>query len=337
LTDLHLAIPGAISADPAAARRAIPAHARESAWHAPDGHAIRRIDWPRPAQSRGSLLFLGGRGDAYEKYLETLEYWFGEGWAVTAIDWRGQGGSGRLGDDDATGHIGDFAHWIDDLRGFWRDWKAESGANRPAQEKHVLIGHSMGGQLALRGVAEGAADPDALVLVAPMLGFAGPPLKPWMWHGAARVMAALGPVSRPAWKMGEKPGQPAGARQGILTHDVSRYEDELYWREKRPQLRLGAPSWGWVERAAESMRRTARADVLAKVTIPVLVLSTSADRLVSARAIRRAVHLLPDARLMEFGTESAHEILREGDEVRGRALSAIDDFLAQRLPADAAR
>ena len=326
-----------MSADPAAARRAIPAHARESAWHAPDGHAIRRIDWPRPAQSRGSLLFLGGRGDAYEKYLETLEYWFGQGWAVTAIDWRGQGGSGRLGDDDAIGHIGDFAHWIDDLRGFWSDWKAESGANRPAQEKHVLIGHSMGGQLALRGVAEGAADPDALVLVAPMLGFAGPPLSPWMWHGAARVMAALGPVSRPAWKMGEKPGQPAGARQGILTHDVSRYEDELYWREKRPQLRLGAPSWGWVERAAESMRRTARADVLAKVKLPVLVLSTSADRLVSARAIRRAVRLLPDARLMEFGSESAHEILRESDEVRGRALSAIDDFLAQRLPADGAQ
>ena len=81
MTDLHPAIPGAMSADPAAARRAIPAHARESAWHAPDGHAIRRIDWPRPAQSRGSLLFLGGRGDAYEKYLETLEYWFGQGWA----------------------------------------------------------------------------------------------------------------------------------------------------------------------------------------------------------------------------------------------------------------
>lgn len=315
-------------ADPAAVRRAIPAHARESVWHAADGHAIRRIDWPEPAQSRGSLLFLGGRGDAYEKYLETLEHWFAEGWHVSAIDWRGQGGSGRLGRDDATGHIGDFAQWIDDLRGFWRAWKAESRANREDGGPHVLVGHSMGGHLALRAVAEGAADPDALVLVAPMLGFAGPPLAPWMWHGAARFMAALGPVTRPAWKMGEKPGQPAGARQGILTHDASRYQDELFWREERPQLRLGAPSWGWVERAAASMRRTARAEMLARVRVPVLVVSTNADRLVSARAIRRAVRLLPDAQLLEFGPEAAHEILREADPVRDRALARIDAFLA---------
>lgn len=315
-----------IKSGPAAFRRAIPPHAGESVWHAPDGHPIRRIDWPEPPHSKGALLFLGGRGDTYEKYLETLEHWHGEGWRVTALDWRGQGGSGRLGQDDSTGHIGDFAHWIDDLGAFWRAWRKETGAKR-----HAMIAHSMGGHLALRAVAEGVVDPDMLVLVAPMLGFAGPPFTPLMWHGAARIMASLGPHHRPAWKAGEKPGHPASARQAILTHDVSRYEDELYWREKRRELRLGAPSWGWVERAAESMRRTAREDVLAKVTMPVLILGTSADRLVSARAIRRAARLLPDARLLEFGTEAAHEILRESDSVRDRALAGIDGFLAEHL------
>ena len=38
-----------------------------------------------------------GRGDAYEKYLETFEHWRLRGWSVTAADWRGQAGSGRLG------------------------------------------------------------------------------------------------------------------------------------------------------------------------------------------------------------------------------------------------
>jgi len=94
----------------------------------------------------------------------------------------------------------------------------------------------------------------------------------WVWllrnsSTACRTVASPVPTicaaSRPAWKAGEKPGQPAAMRQSILTHDVTRYEDELFWRNERPQLRLGAPSWGWVERAAESMRRTARADVLA--------------------------------------------------------------------------
>jgi lysophospholipase len=55
-------------------RRAIPPHAQEGTWQAADGHAIRRIDWPGAGHAaRGSILFLPGRGDFYEKYLETLE------------------------------------------------------------------------------------------------------------------------------------------------------------------------------------------------------------------------------------------------------------------------
>ena len=88
-------------------RRAIPATAHESTWTAPDGYAIRRLDWPASTgASRGSLLFLPGRGDYYEKYLETLDHWTRRGWRVTALDWRGQGGSGRLGMDAVTGQIG---------------------------------------------------------------------------------------------------------------------------------------------------------------------------------------------------------------------------------------
>ena len=60
-------------------------------------------------------MFLPGRGDFYEKYLETLEQWSNQGWVVTAADWRGQAGSGRLGADKVTGHIGDYAQWIGDL------------------------------------------------------------------------------------------------------------------------------------------------------------------------------------------------------------------------------
>ena len=73
-------------------RRSIPAGAAESRWVAPDGHAIRRLDWPEPDSRpvRGSMLFMAGRGDAYEKYLETFEHWRTRCWRVTAADWRGQ-------------------------------------------------------------------------------------------------------------------------------------------------------------------------------------------------------------------------------------------------------
>ena len=63
-----------------------------------------------------SLLFVPGRGDSYEKYLEALAGWAGAGWAVTALDWRGQGGSSRLLSHPHKGHVWDFAEFDKDRR-----------------------------------------------------------------------------------------------------------------------------------------------------------------------------------------------------------------------------
>ena len=105
-----------MAADPPCNRREIPLHGVESHWLAPDGTAIRRFDWaPAGTPPRGRLLFLPGRGDFYEKYLEAMGHWQARGWAVTALDWRGQALSGRLGHDPLTGHIADFAIWVADL------------------------------------------------------------------------------------------------------------------------------------------------------------------------------------------------------------------------------
>ena len=186
---------------------------------------------PSSAAPRGSLLFLPGRGDYYEKYLETLAHWVARGWRVTALDWRGQGGSGRLGVDAITGHVEDFALWLADLAAFWRQW-SEDG-----REPRVVVAHSMGGHLALRAVAESLIDPAALVLAAPMLGLVGRVPGAAM-HQVAWIMAAWGDARRPAWKWNEEPGDKLAWRMRMLTHDANRYADELWWREHRPE-----PPW----------------------------------------------------------------------------------------------
>ena len=310
------------SASPHFDRRAIPREAVESRWSAPGGQAIRRIDWLIPQGScRGSILFMPGRGDAYEKYLETLDYWHRRGWRVTACDWRGQAGSGRLGWDEVTGHIDDFATWVDDLAAFWPQWcKATPGP-------HILVGHSMGGHLVLRALAEASVDPDAAVLVAPMLDFIrhGVPLV--IMHGIARLMAAIGNAQRPAWKWSEKPLTLPANRIDLLTHDTQRYADEVWWRTARPKIAMGPGSWGWVAAAYASVRLLARRGVLEKIACPVLLLSAGHDKLVNPRAIERAAHRLPRGELLRFGAEARHELLREEDSVRDRALARIDDFL----------
>lgn len=308
-------------------RRALPPGARETMWHAADGQAIRRLDLARPQAARGSILFLPGRGDFYEKYLETFAHWQARGFAVTAADWRGQAGSGRFGTDAVTGHIGDFAQWIDDLAALWAQWTADTPG------PHVLAGHSMGGHLALRALAEGRVDPAALVLSAPMLGFSAATLPLGVMHSVARLLARLGDARRPAWKWSEKPGEVPAARAGLLTHDAARYADELWWREARPELVMGPGSWGWVERAYASMRLLERRGVLEAVRTPTVIVATTADELVGYAAIACAAARLPHAELVTFGAEAAHEILREADPVRARALAAIDALLDRVAPA----
>lgn len=271
---------------------------------------------------------MAGRGDAYEKYLETLEYWRGRGWQVSAADWRGQGGSGRLGNDDRTGHIDDFALWIADLSQFWVEWSA--GREGPL----VLAGHSMGGHLVLRAAIERALDPkpDALLLSAPMLDtfpeFLPLPVK----RGFAWLMTSVGDPKRPAWKISEKPGARPEMRQLLLTHDDARYDDERWWREHRPELALGPGSWGWVKASAESSVAIFAKGALEGVDLPVFIVATDADKLVSPSAIRSALARLPHVEALVFGKEARHEILREEDGVRNRALAAIDQFLDSHLP-----
>ena len=313
-------------------RRAIPAGAVEGKWRAKDGHEVRHIEWPAPPTGipvRGSILFMAGRGDAYEKYLESFEHWRLKGWQVSAADWRGQGGSGRLGLDDRTGHIDDFSLWIADLGDFWTDWSREHSGPR------VLMGHSMGGHLVLRAAMEEAVEPrpDALVLSAPMLD-TFPELAPRaVKRGLAGFMSWIGDPRRPAWKMSEKPGAKPALRNTLLTHDEDRYADEMWWREERPELRLGPGSWGWVRGAMQSSTAMFRRGALEQVDLPVFIVATDADRLVSPAAVRAALARLPDAESLMFGKEARHEILREVDPVREKALGAIDGFLERRFPA----
>ena len=317
-------------------RRSIPPAANESSWTLADGYVLRRIDWPGAktdgeTSPRGSVFFMPGRGDCYEKYLETLEEWHRDGWRVTASDWRGQAGSGRLGKDPYTGHIDDFSTWTKDLGFLWDRWVKE------VPGPHIIAGHSMGGHLIMRalvdGELKGQAPPAAAVLSAPMLGMKGPPVPFFVQHAVAKVMTWLGDPTRQAWKWSEKPGELPADRINLLTHDLQRYSDEQFWRDTRPELVMGPASWGWVERAYDSCRVLDSAGAMEQVTLPVFIASTSNDRLVSHPANVRAARRLPNGHLFELGEDAHHEVLRETDEVRGRVMKAIAAFLDEAAPA----
>jgi lysophospholipase len=304
-------------------RRSIPAGARFGEWKAPDGWTVRTLGrrQEKGAAVRGSLLFAGGRGDFIEKYLEAQDHWHRRGWEVTAFDWRGQGGSqGGL----PGGHLDRFETLVADLAALIDSWLRQSPG------PHVVVAHSMGGHVLLRTLAERHPPIDAAVLVAPMLRINSGPVPPAAAQWLASTASLFGWGGQPAWQRSLIP-EPAGSmRQSILTGCAERYDDELWWWEKHPSFNLGVPSWGWLKAAFQSCAALTPAR-LAEVEAPVLLIATDRDRLVSAEAIRRAAGELRRSELVMYD-DSAHELLRERDEVRLRALEAIDAFLDRHAP-----
>lgn len=299
-------------------RRAHPPGAVFSAWTAPDGWRIRRMDWPQAPDTgaRGSLLFAGGRGDFVEKYLEPLAHWHSRGWNVTAFDWRGQGESrGTI----QGGHLDSFEPLVDDVEAFVSEWLAATSG------PHALIGHSMGGHLVLRLLAERAPPVDAAVLVAPMIAINASPIPPMAGAFISSLLCKIGLGKMRAWRSNERPTVPGLGRRRFLTSCPIRYEDELWWKRQQPGFHLGPPSWGWMRAAYRSIARVTPA-LMRGIATPVFIIGTDRDRLVSPNAIRRAAAIIPGAELFMFPA-AAHELLRESDPIRLVALERIDDFL----------
>ena len=98
-------------------------------------------------------------------------------------------------------------------------------------------------------------------------------------------------------------------------------------------MSTGPPSWRWVVDAFRSTRELRSDARLAETRVPVQMLVAETDALVDPRAAIEVAGRLPDVELLRFGPESAHEILREADPVRAKALMAIDTFLDARAPA----
>jgi lysophospholipase len=79
-----------------------------------------------------------------------------------------------------------------------------------------------------------------------------------------------------------------------------------------------------------SMRELAADPRIETMRVPTLVLVAEKDGLIDGKSALKIAPRLPDVRLISFGKESAHEILRETDAVRDRALGEIDAFLDAR-------
>lgn len=127
-------------------------------------------DWPMPQrQSRGTVLLVHGLGEHIGRYAEVGRLLNDWGFTVRGYDHQGHGQSegprGTLRTRD--GFLQDLATVIDDTR------------ERPGTHDAplILLGHSMGGLVVARAVAEQVRYVDAVIMSSPALGTWANPLQ----------------------------------------------------------------------------------------------------------------------------------------------------------------
>lgn len=317
------------SPDPAAPTLAevpsnpVPAGAEVNLLETPDGVKLRYATFPKgDGPPRGTICLVHGRTEFIEKYFETIADFQKRGFAVATFDWRGQGGSQRLIANPRLGFVRSF----DD---YWIDLKTFHGQVLlpDCPPPYHLVGHSMGGLVALHAGMRDRMMFERIFVTSPMIGLDTPLMGMGGWGAVFGLASLLGlgqlPLSR-----GDTDQPPSEARfaGNPVTSDLTRYMRMVDVLKARPDLLIGSPSLRWTAAAMRAMARAAQDDFPGAIKIPVLMLAAARDGVVATGAteslglrMRTGRHLIiPAAR---------HELFMENDAIRAQVFAAFDAFV----------
>ena len=254
--------------------------------------------------ARGTCVLLNGQTEFIEKYFEVIDELRGRGFAVATMDWRGQGGSGRMTQDSRKSFVNDFSEYDEDLETLI-NWivtpmlgPAKSRWRWPIPWARISCCAAWCGGPAASGPRPVRAH-DRHLLSRP----AGVP-------GAGRH--PLSDVAREesdwVWGMeGRDPHKVTFATQ-LATSDPQRFERTQSLLREQPDLRLAGATWGWLAAALRSV------DWLKpqapNITTPLLMVGAGKDRICITPAIKAFAARAPHADYVEI-PEAEHEILME--------------------------
>lgn len=265
-----------------------------------------------PDEPRGAIVIVHGLAEHSSRYRETGEFLCSNGWAVFTGDLRGHGlspdvpGAGRV-------HVKRFDDYFNDVEAFI-DLARDACPGLPL----FLLGHSMGGLIAIRYVLERPAGVAGAIISSPALG-THPDFQP-----PVLLKLLVGVLSRLAPKLLVKSELDTNA----ISHDpavVRAYMDDPLVSQK-----VSARWYAEMMKAMKIARREA-----GSLSVPMLLMQSGADRLVDPSAPARWAAAAPDGHV-ELVTWDGfyHEMLNEPekDRVRSRILDWLKRISANRSP-----
>jgi lysophospholipase len=268
---------------------------------------IRVASWKSGA--RGTVLLLPGRTECIEKYGRAAGDLVARGFSVITTDWRGQGLADRALPDRATGHVGDFSEYQQDLDAMMAEAR-RVGLPQP----YFLMAHSMGGCIGLRGLMRGLPV-KAAVFSAPMWGIA---MAAWLRPVASLVSALaapLGLITRYAPSTSAQTYLLQAPFEGnVLTSDRAMWDYMRRQVADVPELALGGPSIGWLKAA---LHECAALAAMPAPALPAICAVGTAEKVIDVPPVHLRMAAWSNGQL-DLYPGAEHEIMMESPATRNR-------------------
>jgi alpha-beta hydrolase superfamily lysophospholipase len=268
-----------------------------------DNTSIFWQSWLPGSFPRAALLFVHGLAEHSSRYRLPIEFLTPLGYACYALDLRGHGQSEGL-----RVHVQSFNDYLDDVAAVLRE----------IRERHpglpiALLGHSMGGLVAIRFVLEQPTQVSAVVVSSPSLAAHASSQPPQHLVRIAKILSLL-------WPTCLFPSR-------LDTAAISKDEEVVKAYTEDPQVsRKVSARWftSWLVAQREAF---ARAGLL---RVPMLLMQSGADRLVDPQATQRFADLAPPE-LVSFYTWPGlyHEMFNEPE--RQRVFQLVESWLGNWL------
>ncbi len=235
------------------------------------------------AEPAAEIVLAHGFGEHSGRYKALVGHLTAQHYAITVYDHRGHGKSEGL-----EGHVDRFSDYVEDLDLFISLARSQSQSRRL-----FVIGHSMGGLIALSYAAAHMERVDGMVISAPLLGVAAPipPVKLMIGRMAARWMPRL------------------RLHNGLDPSHLSRSPEiaPAYTADPLVNFRVSAR---WFAEATKAMSEVMEA--APRIRLPMLILQGGEDRIASAATTGQFVIRLGSSD-KEFGLYPAlyHELFNE--------------------------
>lgn len=211
-------------------------------------------------QASRFLVMVNGRAEWLEKY-ESLpsDLKIGSDTGFMTFDHRGQGDSGGA------------QAWIDNYDTYANDMAQVINASTNGKP-YNLVCHSMGGLISLIAIMKGLISPRCLVLSAPFLGLPNKPISPTLAYHTSRLLTNLhlGHLNTGVGGYWKK-----NFSINILTHSAERFSII-----QNPPYPTPSSTFQWVMASYEATQFVSRPENIKKLTIPILVLSGTDERVV---------------------------------------------------------